>query len=183
MVATLRMARHAVAGLVAGAAIWAMAASAALAEGKLNVGADGIAMDGFDVVAYFTEGKPVKGDASHSVTHEGATWIFANAEHAAKFAADPTAYAPKYNGWCAYAMSEGYGAEVDFVNGWSVVDNALYFNWDQGTRTEFLAQQSQRIPKAEANFAKVLAGIDAGSVEFYRHADDATVGISHPQQP
>ncbi len=169
--------------VTAGVAMLAVSASMAMAGGKLNVGADGIAMDGFDVVAYFTDGKPVKGDASHSVTHEGATWVFSSAEHAAAFAADPAAYAPKYNGFCAYAMSEGYGAEVDFVNGWSVIDKALYFNWDAGTRTEFLAQQSERLPKADANVEVVLAGIADGSVEFYRHADDPSVGISHPQQP
>ncbi len=175
--------RRLAAGLTVCASIWAIAATSALADGALNVGADGVAMDGFDVVAYFTDGKPVKGSASYSVSHDGGTWHFSSAEHAAAFSADPGAYAPKYNGWCSYAMSEGYGAEVDFVNGWAVVDDALYLNWDAATLKDFLAEQAQRIPNADGNQTVVLAGIADGSVEFYRHSDDPSVGIIHPQQP
>lgn len=175
--------RRLAAGVAVCASFWAVASTAVLAETKLNVGADGVAMDGFDVVAYFTESKPVKGNASYSVTHDGAEWHFSTAEHAAAFEADPAAYQPKHNGYCAFAMSEGYGAEVDFVNGWSVIDNALYFNWDEATRAQFLKEQADRIPRAEANAPQVLAGIGEGSVEFYRHADDPSVGIIHPQQP
>jgi len=168
--------------VVAAVVLWGAGAIAALAEGPLNVGSDGVAMDGFDVVAYFSDGAPAKGTADHSVTHEGATWHFTTAEHAAAFAADPAAYAPKYNGWCAFAMSEGYGAEVDFINGWSVIDGALYLNWDEATRAQFLTETGDRIPAADANAARVLAGIADGSAEFYRHSDDPSTGIVHPQQ-
>lgn len=159
-------------------------ATMALAEtaAPLNQTADGIAMDGFDVVSYFTDAAPAKGDASYVVEHDGAQWLFASQEHADAFSADPARYAPRNNGWCSYAVSEGYGAEVDFVNGWSVVNDALYLNWDQSTRDLFLAEQDKRIPAAQANWPAVSAGIVDGSVELYRHADDASVGISHPQQ-
>lgn len=159
-------------------------ATMALAEttAPLNMTADGIAMDGFDVVSYFTTAAPSKGDASYAVDYQGAQWLFSSAENAATFAANPARYAPQSNGWCSYAVSEGYGAEVDFVNGWAVIDGALYLNWDQSVRDLFMAEQDKRIPASQANWPAVSAGIGDGSVELYRHADDASVGISHPQQ-
>jgi YHS domain-containing protein len=159
-------------------------ATMALAEtaAPLNQTTDGVAMDGFDVVSYFENAAPAKGDASYAVEHQGAQWLFASQEHADAFSADPARYVPRNNGWCSYAVSEGYGAEVDFVNGWSIVDGALYLNWDQSVRDLFMAEQDKRIPAAEANWPAVSAGIVDGSVELYRHADDASVGISHPQQ-
>jgi YHS domain-containing protein len=151
-------------------------------KGPLNQTADGIAMDGFDVVAYFADAKAAKGDAAFGVDYEGARWLFSSQDNADAFSADPAHYAPKNNGWCSYAVSEGYGAEVDFVNGWSVVDDALYLNWDKSTRDLFLAEQAKRIPASAANWPTVSAGLADGSVELYRHADDASVGIAHPQQ-
>jgi hypothetical protein len=165
--------------------LWlALSASAALAqpEGPLNATPAGIAMDGFDVVAYQTQGAPALGLADHAVTHAGATWLFSSAAHAAAFAADPARYEPRHNGWCSYAVSEGYGAEVDFVNGWAVIDGALYLNWDAGTRDLFVADQARRVPAAAANWPGLAAGLSAGTAEFYRHADDPAVGISHPQR-
>ena len=155
-------------------------AVAAQADEFVNALPDGGAMDGFDVVAYF-EGAPAKGDASHSVDHKGKTWLFSSAENAAAFAADPAAYEPRYNGWCAYAVSEGYGAEVDFVNGWSVLDGKLYLNWDAETRDAFLAEQSSRIEQAELNWPDLHAGLLDGSAAMYTHAAEG-VDIVHPQQ-
>jgi YHS domain-containing protein len=158
-------------------------ATMAIAEtaAPLNQTAEGIAMDGFDVVSYFTGGAPAKGDVSHAVEYQGAQWLFASQQNADAFGADPARYAPRNNGWCSYAVSEGYGAEVDFVNGWAVIDDALYLNWDQSVRDLFLAEQDTRIAASQANWPAVSAGIADGSVELYRHADDASVGISHPQ--
>ncbi len=165
--------------LAAGVAL-SFGAVAAQADEFVNALPDGGAMDGFDVVAYF-EGAPAKGDASHSVDHKGKTWLFSSAENAAAFAADPAAYEPRYNGWCSYAVSEGYGAEVDFVNGWSVLDGKLYLNWDAETRDAFMAEQSSRIEQAELNWPDLHAGLLDGSAAMYTHAAEG-VDIAHPQQ-
>ena len=164
-----------VAGIVLGAA-----SVAARADEFVNALPDGVAMDGFDVVAYF-DGAPAKGDAAHSVVHKGKTWLFGSAENAAAFAAGPAVYEPRYNGWCAYAVSEGYGAEVDFVNGWSVLDGTLYLNWDAETRDAFVAGQSSRIGDAERNWPDLHAGLLDGSAPLYTHAGEG-VAIVHPQQ-
>ena len=88
---------------------------------------------------------------------------------------------PRYNGWCSYAVSEGYGAEVDFVNGWSVLDGKLYLNWDAETRDAFMAEQSSRIEQAELNWPDLHAGLLDGSAAMYTHAAEG-VDIAHPQQ-
>ena len=154
--------------------------SAAESDEFVNALPDGVAMDGFDVVAYF-DGAPAKGSTSHSVDYKGKSWQFSSAENAATFAADPGAYEPRYNGWCAYAASEGYGAEVDFVNGWSVLDGRLYLNWDAETREAFLSEQAARIESAEGNWPDLHAAMLDGSAAMYTHAGEG-VPIVHPQQ-
>ena len=60
------------------------------------------ALKGYDTVAYFTDGKPVKGDKQFSTEWNGATWQFATAENLAAFEAAPEKYAPQYGGYCAW---------------------------------------------------------------------------------
>ena len=73
---------------------------------------DGIAIDGTDPVAYFTQGAPVKGSPEFTHSYNGATWYFASAANRDTFAADPAGYAPQYGGYCAYAVSGGYTAST-----------------------------------------------------------------------
>lgn len=154
----------------------------AKAEELVNALSDGVAMDGFDVVSYYSGGSPKHGTASHSVDYKGKTWLFSSAANAAKFSAMPGSYEPQNNGWCSYAVSEGYGAEVDFVNGWAVLNDKLYLNWNEEAKDAFVAEQSTRIPQSEANWSTVHAGMKDGSVELYTHAGEG-VDIQHPQQP
>lgn len=116
---------------------------------------DGVAVDGSDVVAYFTEGKPVSGDAS--ITHDwnGATWRFASEENRAKFAADPEAYAPQYGGYCAYAVSKGYTASTD-PRAWSIVDDKLYLNYSRPVRLLWNRDIPGNIARGNANWPSVL---------------------------
>ena len=155
-------------------------ASGAQSDEFVNALSDGVAMDGFDVVAYF-DGAPARGLTSYSVAYKGASWLFSSPENAAAFATEPGAYEPRYNGWCAYAASEGYGAEVDFVNGWSVLAGKLYLNWDAETRDAFLSEQSTRIERAERNWPDLHAGLLEGTAAMYTHAGEG-VAIVHPQQ-
>ncbi len=167
-------------GALAAGVSLGLGAVAAQADEFVNASPDGVAMDGFDVVAYF-DGAPAKGDASHGLDYKGKTWLFASSENAAAFAADPAAYEPRYNGWCSYAVSEGYGAEVDFVDGWSVLDGKLYLNWDAETREAFVAERQTRIERAERNWPDLHAGLLDGSADMYTHASEG-VDIVHPQQ-
>ena len=80
---------------------------------------NGVAIHGYDPVAYFTMSKPVEGDAAITSVLEGATFRFASAEHKALFDSDPEKYAPKYGGYCAYAVSKGATATT-VPEAWSI---------------------------------------------------------------
>ena len=147
----------------------------------VNTTAAGIAVDGFDMLAYFELGRPVKGRNDLSVIYKGAQWLFASPGHRDTFAANPARYAPKYNGFCAVAVSEGAAAEVDFVNGWTIVDGALFLNWSADVKRIFLTELSERLPAAQRNWPDVHFDMRAGIRQVARHADFPEEGIVHPQ--
>ena len=93
----------------------------------------GVAIDGYDPVAYFTDGKPVEGSRDFSFEWQGAAWRFASAAHRDLFAAAPEKYAPQYGGYCAWAVAHGYTAGTD-PEAWSVVDGKLYLNYSLEVR-------------------------------------------------
>jgi len=154
---------------------------AASAAEIVNATATGIAIDGFDAVAYFELGRPVKGRADHSVVYKGVRWLFANPAHRNAFAADPERYAPKYNAFCAVAVSEGTAAEVDFVNGWAIVDGALYMNWSAAVKRIFLTELPERLPASRKNWPDLHFDMQAGIRQIARHAYFPEEGIVHPQ--
>jgi YHS domain-containing protein len=147
----------------------------------VNATAAGIAVDGFDTVAYFKLGHPVKGRPEHSVVYKGVRWLFATPEHRNAFAADPERYAPKYNGFCAVAVSEGAAAEVDFVDGWTIVDGALFLNWSAAVKRIFLRELSDRLPASRRNWPDLHFDMRAGIRQIARHANFPEEGIVHPQ--
>ncbi len=159
----------------------AVVGRAASAAEIVNATATGIAVDGFDTVAYFELGHPVKGRADHSVTYKGVRWLFATPKHRNAFAADPERYSPKYNGFCAVAVSEGTAAEVVFVNGWTIVDDALYLNWSAAVKRIFLTELSERLPASRRNWPDVHFDMRAGIRQIARHADFPEESIVHPQ--
>ncbi|MCE8008097.1 YHS domain-containing (seleno)protein [Aestuariivita sp.] len=117
--------------------------------------ADGAAIDGYDAVAYFAEGKPLKGERSFSVMWKGANWYFASAQNRDRFEMDPHAYAPQYGGYCAYAVSRGYTARID-PHAWRIVDEKLYLNYSRPVRALWARDIPGNILKANANWPDVL---------------------------
>lgn len=88
----------------------------------------GAAVSGYDPVSYFVgDGTPLKGDPKFTVTYEGAVYRFANAANAARFKANPAAYAPQFGGHCAYAASQNVVASGDPLQ-YKVVGGKLYLN-------------------------------------------------------
>jgi len=121
--------------------------------GPVNVDGNGLALEGHDPVAYFTEGEPVKGNADFMVKHDGATYQFASAEHQALFEADPAKYAPQYGGFCAYGMSSGYQAPVE-VDKFTVVDGKLFLNYNGSVQSTWRKDIPGYVTKANANWVK-----------------------------
>jgi YHS domain-containing protein len=86
--------------LTAVTAIWFFSLiSCSAPTAPINVGADGVALKGYDPVAYFTQGQPVKGQDKYQLEWNNAKWLFASSEHLALFQDDPAKYAPQYGGY------------------------------------------------------------------------------------
>jgi hypothetical protein len=132
------------------------ASTAAVALDPVNIDRKGVAIHGYDAVAYFTEGKPVAGSEAHVFVWSGATWRFASAEHRELFEASPEKYAPRYGGYCAWAVSEGYTADIDPL-AWRIVDGKLYLNYSPKVQARWEEDIPGRIARADETWPKLLA--------------------------
>jgi YHS domain-containing protein len=123
-----------------------------LAADLINVsGASHIAIDGYDPVAFFTDGKPVNGSPSISAMHHGATYFFASEEHKKLFTSSPDKYAPQYGGYCAFGVGLGALFPVD-INTWQVRNNKLYLNLNPDILEKFNSDFAGNVGKAEMNW-------------------------------
>ena len=123
----------------------------ALADGKaepINKNADGVALRGYDAVAYFTEGKALKGQPQWQHEWAGAKWRFASAANRDLFAKDPAKYAPQFGGYCAWAVSNNYTYDAD-PELWKIVNGKLYVNYNQLARFRWERDIPGRIKLAE----------------------------------
>ncbi len=91
--------------------------------------ASGIALNGYDAVAFFKEAKPVKGNDAFSFKWKDATWLFSSQQHMDSFKQSPQKYEPAYGGYCAYGTSLGYKAPTQ-ADTWMIVNQKLYFNYN-----------------------------------------------------
>ncbi len=134
--------------LLAGLATLSLVARA----GGVVSGADqGAALEGYDPVAYFTDQKPVPGDARFETQWRGATWRFASAEHRDLFASEPERYAPQYGGYCAYAMSNGAFSPGD-AKRWRIVDDKLYLNTNLIAQSLWESNIPKRVREADGHW-------------------------------
>lgn len=125
--------------------------SAALATDPIYENWRGLAIRGTDPVAYFTEGKPVDGSSDHTFEYMGATWRFSTAANRAAFLAEPEKFAPKFGGYCAWAVSQGYTASTA-PEAWTIVDGKLYLNYSKSVMKDWLADRDAFIVKANKNW-------------------------------
>jgi hypothetical protein len=140
-------------------ALVALSVAPALAGNEALVNADKgsrVAIHGYDPVAYFTKGQPVKGSSEIGYDWNDAHWLFSEPAHRDLFAADPNKYAPQFGGYCSMGMSMGVTADID-PQAWAIVDGRLYLNSSLQARDEFSQQPAANIAKAETNW-DTLAG-------------------------
>lgn len=130
-------------------------ANAAVPAPEISAQADGLAARGYDVTAYFSDGKPVQGSAAYETQYKGATWRFASQEAKVKFEKSPASYAPQFGGHCAWAASEGYVAPGD-PEQWKIVDGQLYLNYNARAKELWEADQDAAIERGHANWPAVL---------------------------
>ncbi|MCZ6863924.1 MAG: YHS domain-containing (seleno)protein [Alphaproteobacteria bacterium] len=114
---------------------------------EYNVDSDNVALHGYDTVAYFTEGQPMKGSAEFEKVWQDARWQFASATNRDLFTANPDRYAPQYGGYCSGGLATGEFADVD-PEVWTIVDGKLYLN-----TTEELRDAWRKAPEAYVVYA------------------------------
>ncbi len=112
------------------------------------------AIRGYDPVAYFTVGKPVKGDPQFTYAWKGADWHFASGENLAAFKAEPEKYAPQYGGYCAYGTADGHKAPTE-PDTWTIVNDKLYLNYNKKVKETWSKDKAGYIKKADANWPEV----------------------------
>lgn len=122
--------------------------------------ADGAAIDGYDPVAYFADGKAIAGRAEYKHDWMGVTWRFASAQHRDAFAAAPEKYAPQYGGFCAWAVSQGYTAKTD-PDAWRIEGGKLYLNYSKSVQAKWAQDIPGNIQKADGHWPALKAGLAA----------------------
>jgi hypothetical protein len=121
----------------------------------------GLALRGYDPVAYFTDRKPSAGNPAISYRWHGATWLFSSDEHRAAFIADPAHYAPQFGGYCAFAVSRGTTATGD-PHQWAVVDDKLYLNTNAFAQTLWNTDRPGNIQAGQTNWPLIPKRPPAG---------------------
>jgi hypothetical protein len=122
----------------------------------VNVNAEGLALHGHDAVAYFTQGKAVPGTAQFEHAWNGARWRFASAASRDLFARNPEQYAPQFGGYCAWAVSRNYTADID-PTAFAVVDGKLYVNYSSFVQARWRLDRAGNIQKGHAHWPGLLA--------------------------
>lgn len=139
----------------------------------VNRDKNGLAVQGYDVVAYFTDQRSIEGNPRYRVSWGGAVFQFASAEHQALFEADPAKYAPQFGGYCAYAASIDRVSPID-PEWWEIVDGRLILQHNQKATDLWHEDPAGNLQKADANWPglverngsaeKLLVNIDDGGV-------------------
>ncbi len=145
-------------GWAAAMAVALLAGVAIKAEAVKNTGREyntlyaGLGAKGYDVVSYFTDGKPIAGSPNFTHEYGGVKWQFVSKEHRDLFAANPKKYAPQYGGFCSWGVSVGKLFDVDPVNGWTIRDGKLYLNFNAEINSTFAKDAASFIAKADKNW-------------------------------
>ncbi|MGP0092062.1 MAG: YHS domain-containing (seleno)protein [Xanthobacteraceae bacterium] len=120
---------------------------------------NGLAISGFDPVAYFTEGAPTMGQADIEYTFAGAVWRFRNIGNRAAFLAAPQVYWPHFGGYDPVAVARGVAAPGN-PKLWLIVEDRLYLFFDADARAAFAAEPGRFIADAEGRWPKVLRTLE-----------------------
>ena len=131
------------------------------AEAKSTANVEGgVGLKGYDPVSYFDSAKPAKGSPQFKSDYEGATYLFATADHKSQFEKNPKKFAPAYEGWCATAVAKNKKVDIDPLN-YKVTDGRLFlFYHEEGlfggdAKPQWVKDEPAYIKKADANWPQV----------------------------
>jgi YHS domain-containing protein len=122
----------------------------------INVDPTGIALQGYDPVAFFNEGKPVKGEEKFLSQHDGGIYLFASKEDKVAFDQAPAKYEPAFGGYCAYGVSRKRLVDID-VNAFQIVDGRLLLQYSKSVRDDFNEDQKGNLTKADGYWPALVA--------------------------
>lgn len=128
-----------------------LAGFSGISAGTSPVGVSDMAIKGYDTVAYFKDGKALRGSESFTFPWHGMTWYFSSKENRDLFAGSPEKYAPQYDGWCAWAMTEARKAITD-PEVWKIVNGKLYLNCSKEAYEKWSRDIPGNIKKADSNW-------------------------------
>ena len=140
-------------GLIFGLGIFLLTITASAQKPEIFSTEEG-AIQGYDPVAFFKEGKPVAGKKELTFNWSGASWYFSTQENLDAFKSNPTYYAPQFGGWCAYGTAAGHKSPTQ-AETWSIVDNKLYFNYNMAVQKLWNKNQKGLIEQANKNWPAV----------------------------
>ena len=112
---------------------------------------NGIAIKGYDPVAYFLQNKAIEGRDEFTTDWSGSKWKFSSKANLDSFKIAPEKYAPQYGGYCAYGCSENHKSPTD-PNAWTIVNNKLYLNYNLKVKDYLKKETDKRIAAADANW-------------------------------
>jgi hypothetical protein len=114
----------------------------------------GIAINGYDAVAFFKQAKPVKGSEEFSFDYKDAKWLFVSKEDLDEFSQSPEKFAPQYGGYCAYGTAQGHKAPT-MADTWTIENGKLYFNYNQQVKKMWSKDREHFIKLADENWPTV----------------------------
>lgn len=126
-----------------------------LKPGLFSDSPTGIAILGYDSVAYFTQNRPVPGSDSYTYSWMGAKWKFSSQKNLDLFKDNPEKYSPQYGGYCAYGVTRDYLVKIDPAS-FSVIDGKLYLNYDADVQKKWAENPRVFIKAADAKFQELL---------------------------
>jgi len=133
-------------------------ARAALTERIVVDWYTGLAIGGYDPVAYFTDGKQMLGSAQLELSYDDVVWRFRNVGNRQAFAERPDVYMPQFGGYDPLGVGRGV-AVAGKPNVWLIVRQRLFLFYDQGALQKFAADPDRLIAKAERKWSAVLGGL------------------------
>ncbi len=118
-------------------------------------GKERAAIRGYDPVAFFVDGEPVKGLKEFTLEHEGAKWMFANQQNLDAFKASPDYYMPQYGGYCAYAVANGSTASIK-PQFFTIHEDKLYLNFSKSVYKKWLKDKDGYISEGNKEWPRIL---------------------------
>jgi YHS domain-containing protein len=128
---------------------------AAAGKNLVNIDKNGVGLQGYDPVAFFTDKKPIKGNPAIHHTYQGATYHFVSTDHRSLFSANPARFAPQFGGYCAYGVTKGTPAPIR-VDAFQIVNDRLLLQYDSDIRDQFSKDPIGNLRKADENWPALV---------------------------